>query len=187
MKCIGDILAYMRLIPKKVTKLKGKLLQYFIHLQAQIHSHGEVSHPLFLKLKQLFFFSKLKVEKMPLNTLVNCIMQSLFFIDTIFKMSKSFCFLILSERFLLLSKTPACMRDLIIPTLKLMQVKSYGKNILKVKTFCLTWKFIQNLAKKISVTHVYSDIWEMKECLIQKYFLLIKRYWSINHIFEKYS
>ena len=111
---------------------------------------------------------------MSLNTLVNCIMQSLFFIDTIFKMSKSFCFLILSERFLLLSKTPVCMRDLIISTLKTMQVKSYGQGILKFTTFCLTWKFIQNLAKKISVTHVYSDVWEMKECLIQKYFLLIK-------------
>ena len=98
MKFIGDIFAYMQLIPKKVTKLKGKLLQYFKHLQAQMHWNGDVSHLLFSKLKQFFFFSKLKVEKMPLNTLVNCIMKSLFFIDTIFKIPKSFCFLILLEK-----------------------------------------------------------------------------------------
>ena len=52
LKYIGDILPYMRLIPKKVTQLKGRYSQYFIRLQERMHSEGEGSHALFSKLKQ---------------------------------------------------------------------------------------------------------------------------------------
>ena len=40
---IDDILAYVQLIPDKVTQLKGRLSQYFIRLQARMHAHSEVS------------------------------------------------------------------------------------------------------------------------------------------------
>ena len=46
------MLAYVRLIPKKVTQLKEGLPKYFIRLQAHMHAQGDVFNARFSKLKQ---------------------------------------------------------------------------------------------------------------------------------------
>ena len=46
------MLAYVRLIPKKITQLKERLPKYLIRLQAQMDAQGEVFIALFSKLKQ---------------------------------------------------------------------------------------------------------------------------------------
>ena len=82
-KNIGDILAYVR-------KRKGRLSKRFTRFQTPMHAQREVSHALFLKLKQFW-------KICPENTLVNCITQSFLFVNTILKVSESFHFLIISK------------------------------------------------------------------------------------------
>ena len=47
MKYIGDMLAYVRPIPNKVTQLKDRLSKYFIRLQTCMHAQGKVFTALF--------------------------------------------------------------------------------------------------------------------------------------------
>ena len=79
------MLAYVRLIPKKVMQLIERLSKYFIRLQQPMHAQREVSNALFSKWNQ---FWKICSE----NTLVNCITQNFLFIDRILEVSESFYF-----------------------------------------------------------------------------------------------
>ena len=123
---------------------------------------GEASHALFSKLKKLW-------KMCPENTLVNCIAQSFLFIGTIFKVFESLYFLILPKKSLLFSKISGWVPGLTISTLKTMQVKSYSWNISTLRT---TRTFVQTLAKEALLTRVDSYVWEMRECLIKKPFLV---------------
>ena len=105
-KNIGDILAYVR---KRNTTQRETFKTFYTltRFQGHMYAHREVSHALFLKLKQFW-------KICPANNLVNCITQSFLFPNTVSKVSESFDFLIISENISCFACLAACLLRLFL-------------------------------------------------------------------------